>query len=129
MGLQHANSTSFKPGINPLTGEPAMTLEQRKDRQKVYYQRHKHKTIQANWVRQIGALGCTLEMYQAFLKIQDHVCAICKKPDPNGKRLAVDHDHQTQQVRGLLCSWCNRGLGMFRDDVAAVKRAAIYLER
>jgi len=53
-----------------------------------------------------------------------HRCAICRR---SARRLAVDHDHQTNVVRGLLCTPCNQGLGMFRDSVALLRGAIAYL--
>lgn len=59
--------------------------------------------------------------------IEQHgCCKLCgfefdKMPD-------VDHDHQTMRFRGLLCAVCNKGLGMFRDDVELLRRAADYIE-
>lgn len=56
--------------------------------------------------------GITEEEYEALLKRQNGVCAICKgPPDTRWKRLAVDHDHVTREVRGLLCMVCNTMLG------------------
>jgi hypothetical protein len=40
----------------------------------------------------------------------------------------IDHDHKTGQVRGLLCSGCNTGLGHLGDDIQGLKRALEYLE-
>ena len=53
--------------------------------------------------------GITLEDYNRMLDEQGGVCDICKKP-PQKYRLAVDHDHKTGAVRGLLCVHCNRSL-------------------
>src|SRR5436305_10303350 len=63
--------------------------------------------------------GVTAEWYEAKLAEQNGVCAICGKPEKmviKGKavRLAVDHDEQTGRVRGLLCTACNRGIGMLK---------------
>ena len=62
--------------------------------------------------------GLTLQAYEAMLEGQGGGCALCGwKPKPHHKRLAVDHDHKTGRVRGLLCHMCNRGLGcMTRSD-------------
>ncbi|MBS0167551.1 MAG: endonuclease VII domain-containing protein [Nitrospira sp.] len=69
-----------------------------------------------------------LATYNGMLDAQGHVCAICAAPDMvNGKRLAVDHDHKTGQVRGLLCTRCNIALGHFGDDVEKLRRAAEFL--
>ena len=63
-----------------------------------------------------------------MLEAQDGVCAICgKTPQQNIKRLYVDHDHETGDVRGLLCQQCNIGLGAFRDDKAVLHKAIKYL--
>ena len=75
--------------------------------------------------------GISLEIYEEMLVEQGGVCAICKQP-PDLKIypgvLHVDHDHITGNVRSLLCSRCNKGLGSFNDDFDLVKKAAGYLE-
>lgn len=76
--------------------------------------------------------GLSPEARAAMEVEQNGVCAICKQPETcqrNGrtKRLAVDHDHETDEVRGLLCSNCNRGLGLYEDDPERLIAAAAYL--
>lgn len=65
--------------------------------------------------------------YAAMLVKQGGVCAICGAAPSNGKRLHLDHCHDSEQVRGLLCHGCNCGLGHFRDDVTRMARAIQYL--
>ncbi len=69
--------------------------------------------------------GSSPEAYAAQLAAQDGVCAICGQ----SSRLVLDHDHSTGQQRGLLCSACNTGLGLFADDPSRLLAAAAYLER
>jgi hypothetical protein len=71
--------------------------------------------------------GITLEQYEEMLERQSGVCWICKRPEPT-RALAVDHDHTTGAVRGLLCTACNNMLGTARENVDALKRAIRYIE-
>lgn len=75
--------------------------------------------------------GISVEQYDAMLAEQGGGCAICgvEFGDKGGRRLAVDHCHDTGAVRGLLCSNCNQGLGKFGDDIARLERAIMYLRR
>jgi hypothetical protein len=68
--------------------------------------------------------------YSRLLEAQGGVCAGCgprTKRSGKTKRLAVDHDHLTGQVRGLLCGDCNKVIGLFRDDADTFQRLADYL--
>jgi nitrate/TMAO reductase-like tetraheme cytochrome c subunit len=69
----------------------------------------------------------TPEDYDRMYEEQGGVCRICHKECCTGKRLAVDHCHETGKVRGLLCSNCNRGIGHLQDSVELLLRAADYL--
>lgn len=76
--------------------------------------------------------GISVVEYEALLVAQDYLCKICGtigfKIEPNARHLlAVDHDHTTGKVRGLLCHNCNRGLGLFQDDVTNLSNAIAYL--
>lgn len=72
--------------------------------------------------------GITELEYNSLLKKQGNCCAICGKNKTQEKRnLAVDHDHKTGRIRGLLCSFCNQRLiGRHRDPVL-FEAAARYL--
>lgn len=76
--------------------------------------------------------GITLGQYRAMLAAQGGVCAICGQPETREFEghvinLAVDHDHTTGQVRGLLCARCNTGLRFFRSDSGLFRRALEYI--
>ncbi len=73
--------------------------------------------------------GITHDEYDSMCKAQDYKCAICHSKDPQGKRLSVDHDHNTGAVRGLLCTDCNLALGKFKDQVSILETALNYLKR
>ena len=70
--------------------------------------------------------GITIEEYDNMFAAQNGICAICGKPQ-NGKRLFVDHNHETDKVRGLLCQNCNIALGHMGDDAQLLIKAIDYL--
>lgn len=75
--------------------------------------------------------GITWEDYEEWLESQDFSCAICCRhiDDLDGeRRLSVDHDHRTGDVRGFLCKGCNLGLGHFGESPERLRDAATYLE-
>jgi hypothetical protein len=73
--------------------------------------------------------GITLEQYDELLARQDNKCPVCLKHESEFTiKLAVDHDHKSGEVRGLLCNYCNhRMVGRHRDP-ALLRRIADYLE-
>lgn len=71
--------------------------------------------------------GINEKLYKAILDLQQGRCAICGRQDGK-RRLHVDHDHATGEVRALLCNGCNNGLGNFKDDPEVMKIAITYLE-
>jgi len=79
--------------------------------------------------------GVTLAMYEAMFAAQNGVCAICAQPerskaaDGGPRAMPVDHCHESGRVRGLLCTACNRGLGMFGDSETTLLAALNYLKK
>jgi hypothetical protein len=95
---------------------------------KAYYRSYViHTLIERNY-------GLTKEQYEALLEAQHGRCAICERtPEETNRRrngcerLSVDHNHETGQVRGLLCASCNTLIGMARDDITVLQAAVEYL--
>lgn len=69
----------------------------------------------------------SIKQYENLLQEQNYKCAICGKKDRHNKRLSVDHCHQTQKVRGLLCTDCNLILGNCHDNIDILDDAKKYL--
>lgn len=69
--------------------------------------------------------GFSIAQYKELFEKQNGLCAICRRPDT--KKLAVDHDHKTGKIRGLLCQAHNRAIGMFHDDIKELESAISYL--
>lgn len=71
----------------------------------------------------------TMAQYEALLLQQGGTCAICGAAEPGRGDLyfPIDHDHTSNQVRGLLCHSCNRGIGLLQDSAEVLKRAHAYL--
>lgn len=95
---------------------------------------HKNRGHYAN-TRLKRLFGMTLEEYSLLCESQNNCCAICKKPETlldnkqlGIRKLAVDHCHVTNKIRGLLCFKCNIGLGKFNDSIDELKNAISYLE-
>lgn len=91
----------------------------------------KIKGFEANLER----YGLTPEQYVEMETKQGGVCAVCKQPEKEKKRLSIDHDHQCcfgikscgKCVRGLVCTRCNKGMGVFGDNIDVLKAAVNYL--
>jgi hypothetical protein len=71
-------------------------------------------------------LGLTPAKYYEMCEQQDWACLICG--DIPANKLHVDHCHETNKIRGLLCGGCNIGLGHFYEDPARLQKAIEYLQ-
>lgn len=80
--------------------------------------------------RLMNEFGLTPDDYDEILKKQQGRCAVCRTDRFHSRRktLAVDHDHVTNKVRGLLCRRCNQAIGAFEDNPDLLRKAATYLE-
>ncbi len=80
--------------------------------------------------------GLTPDDYQAMVKAQKGVCAVCHKPETSfepktgtRKSLAIDHCHKSGKIRGLLCWHCNSALGKVEDSIPRLKAMIAYLRK
>ncbi len=72
----------------------------------------------------------TLEQYNQLFAQQDGKCAICQKHQIEFKKaLSVDHSVDTNEIRGLLCTNCNLGIGNLLESVESLERAIDYLTK
>ena len=83
----------------------------------------RYYTTEQRQSRNLKQYGLTQEDYNVMFDSQDGVCVICKEQI----KLVVDHCHDSGKVRGLLCHYCNLGLGHFKDDVKLLQSAILYL--
>lgn len=91
-----------------------------------HYRRNPEKYREYN----LSRYGITSAEYDAILAAQGHRCACCgTTANRDGKRLFVDHDHETGAIRGIICRNCNRGISALGDGIEGVRRALDYLER
>ena len=72
--------------------------------------------------------GIEPEDYDRMYDLQLGRCAICLMALTEVRRVCIDHDHVTGEVRGILCDLCNNALGRFKDNPDSLRRAASYLE-
>lgn len=118
--------------------------EKQREYYKEYYRENRESVLDKNkkWadkskeeIRNYKLLqdyGINLEEYNELLKIQDNRCAICNLEETtmlNGKvkALSVDHCHDTNEVRGLLCAKCNFGIGLFNHNSDLLEQAILFL--
>jgi hypothetical protein len=95
-----------------IKASPEKDLEDKQNKL-AYWRKHKY--------------GITPEQYSEMLAAQNSKCAICGKHDE--LNLAVDHCHETGQIRGLLCKYCNGGIGFLKDSIELLENAIKYLQK
>lgn len=131
-GLKHCAScdrtlqvTAFNADRSTNRGLAAYCRECNKRKSKRRYAEHteRHKELHLK-----NEFGISFADYNRLLEEQSGGCAICgKTPAEEGRRLSVDHSHDSGLVRGLLCSKHNFGIGQFDDDPVLLAKAIDYL--
>jgi hypothetical protein len=144
---------SIKKGLEKLSNEELMrpyrtkekqkrkTQEWRENNQEKYQKQYKNEihrskcreyyknnkeTLKNKYLERVYDIS--IEDYNLLLESQNNKCKICKRKCSSGKSLAVDHNHDSGEVRGLLCKNCNIGLGMFFDNLDFLENAVLYLK-
>lgn len=91
------------------------------------YRKNNKDIIRAQNKRRVP--GWNIDRYNEHLKLQDNKCAICGTTEYTNKDWCADHNHVTNQPRGLLCGRCNAGLGYFKDNPEYLQSAITYLKK
>lgn len=91
------------------------------EKDRVIAKRSEHK-------RRLVRRGLNDSEHVELLASCENRCMICSGIN-KGKELHIDHDHISGSVRGLLCTKCNTGLGLFNDNEELLRRAIEYLRR
>jgi len=106
-----------------------MAHQTRKENGKAEEYKPRHKVIARKFQLKYK-FGLTLEDYNSMFDEQQGKCAVCGRHQSELKlSLAVDHNHETGKVRGLLCSGCNTALGMLRENKNSILSMVEYLKR
>lgn len=108
-------------------------LRRRRDAQRRFVKKHPERRMQ---ISRKHYYGISSVEYDLKKKKQKNRCGLCGKKEKHIDRrtkrprsLSVDHDHETNRVRDLLCGNCNRGLGLFFDNVELLLKAIQYLKK
>jgi Recombination endonuclease VII len=94
------------------------------ERHREYYSSHKREEKDSRLRR---TYGITLEDYEHLLEQQNFQCYFCEVVHSDKKPLHVDHDHETNRIRGLLCLSHNQAIAKFGDSPAGVTNLLQYL--
>lgn len=104
------------------------TKTARKNKKELYSIMYRKRNLKSKY-------NMGIDDYESLLASQNYACAICGTKNPAGENskkvlpsFAVDHEHISGRIRGLLCNTCNRALGFMRDSPELLKSAANYLE-
>lgn len=111
------------------------TTEKNREARNAYGRSYHSKNRELRKTYKWKRYGVTMDDFHRMLAEQDSRCAICRRPEtikrkdgvPHG--LAIDHDHETGVVRGLLCRSCNTALGLVRDSPKILMTMIAYLTR
>lgn len=105
----------------------AANQDKRRQTDRQAYNKNKDRWRNANYTRNFGI---TLTQYNELFMAQNGCCDACGRHQTElSKRLAVDHNHETLEIRGLLCQSCNRCLGYAADSIERLNNLITYLNK
>jgi hypothetical protein len=91
------------------------------DKSRAIYQKNNHRSnLKLRF-------DLTTEQFDVLYEACDGCCGICLKPETRDRRLSLDHDHATKELRGFICNRCNLLLGIAKDDPKILEQAAVYV--
>ena len=109
--------------VSPARGNTQVCIACDKERKEVASEKHRDTTLKRLY-------GISLDEVREMRDVQEGCCAICfREISEELKNMVVDHNHETGEVRGLLCRGCNSSLGHFQDKPQILQNAVSYLER
>jgi hypothetical protein len=82
-----------------------------------------------NYERIEKRFGITEEKYNLLLSSQENKCKICGGVNKSGRKLYIDHNHSTGEVRGLLCHNCNFLIGHCKENIEVLEKSIAYLQK
>lgn len=116
---QEKASSAFYRDKRSATGRESACIECEKERSRLSNKER---------IRSLKRYSLTLDDYACMLALQGGRCAICNGAESKGNgHFAVDHDHTTGRVRGLLCSACNTAIGLLQENPKIMMAACEYL--
>jgi len=101
-----------------------LDIDKSRERSRKYYAENRQKELDRIRLKKYGITG---ELFRELLKKQNNKCPICQKKLTQNP--SVDHDHNTGEVRGLICSPCNIAIGNAYDSPKILRAMADYLEK
>ncbi len=74
--------------------------------------------------------GVSLKELECLFELQGRKCASCGSLEPRSKKgWAIDHNHETDEIRGILCQPCNVALGMVEESIERLHQLEAYLRK
>jgi hypothetical protein len=107
----------------------AKIKQNREPRECKNFKPHNYSGMSTNELYIRRKYNISLQEFNDLLELQGGGCAICgMSEEPDGRRLSIDHCHDTGDVRGILCNGCNNGIGSFGDKIEPMMKAIEYLK-
>jgi hypothetical protein len=121
-----ANKEKIKARTNKWKSD---NPERKRIANKNWHQRNLEKNKLRAWAAHLKRkFNISVSEWDEMYAEQNGRCKICHQPQDT-QRLAVDHDHETGEVRGLLCRTCNTAIGLMNDDPIILASAIKYVTR